>query len=72
MSGHRGPKGAGVVVVGLEKAVFDLVFDAVGLVGRLDVHEGHRGGLAAASVPVIFVVPEDLHTLDSTEPEIII
>ena len=48
------------------------MFDAVGLVGGLDVHEGHRGGLAAASVPVIFVVPEDLHTLDSTEPEIII
>ena len=40
----------------------------VGLVGGLDVHEGHGGSLAPAVV-VIFVVTEDLHTLDSTEPE---
>jgi len=60
-------EGAGVVVVGLEEPVFDLVLDAVGLVGGLDVHEGHSGSLAPAVV-VIFVVTEDLHTLDSTEP----
>ena len=39
----------------------------VGLVGGLDVHEGHGGSLAPAVV-IIFVVTEDLHTLDSTEP----
>jgi hypothetical protein len=39
----------------------------VGLVGGFDVHEGHSGSLAPAVV-VIFVVTEDLYTLDSTEP----
>ena len=36
----------------------------VGLVGGLDVHEGHGGSLAL----LILVMAEDFHALDSTKP----
>ena len=58
--------GAGVVVVGLQQAVLELVLDGVRLVGGLDVHEGHRS-LAV----LIFGVAEDLYALHSTKPEMI-
>lgn len=40
------------------------MLDTVGFVGGLDVHKGHCCGLAL----FIFVVTEDLDTLNSTEP----
>ena len=40
---------------------------AVGLVGGLDVHKGHGGGLS--SILRVFFVTEDFHTLDPTKSE---
>jgi hypothetical protein len=37
----------------------------VGLVGGLDVHKGHGGGLS--SILRVFFVTEDFHTLDPTK-----
>ena len=45
------------------------MLNTVGLVGGLDVHEGHGGGPAgASSIPIIFVMTEDFDALHSTEP----
>jgi hypothetical protein len=41
------------------------VLDAVGFVGGLDVHEGHRGSLALF---IFATVTKDLDTLHSTKP----
>ena len=64
----RNVEGAGIVVVGLQESIFDLVLDTMGFVGGFDIHKGHGGGLTA-TIPVIFVVTEDFHALDTTEPE---
>jgi hypothetical protein len=39
----------------------------MGFVGGFYIHKGHGGGLTAP-IPVIFIVTEDLHTLNPTEP----
>ena len=64
----RNVEGAGIVVVGLQESIFDLVLDTMGFVGGFYIHKGHGGGLTA-TIPVIFVVTEDFHALDPTEPE---
>lgn len=43
------------------------MLDTMGFVGGFDIHKGHGGGLTA-TIPVIFVVTEDFHALDPTEP----
>lgn len=42
------------------------MLDTVGFIGRLDVHKGHRGGLAR--LLIFAVVTKDLDALDSTKP----
>lgn len=57
-------EGAGVVVVGLQDPILELVLHAVGLVGGLDVHEGHRGLVTL----FILRVTQQFHALHSTKP----
>ena len=43
------------------------MFDAMGLVGGLDVHKGHGCGLAI----LVSFVTEDFHALDPSEPAMV-